>query len=127
MDTSADGVTSDEIKEKLADVQSRADELENRLDHEDLSQMQMNETSGDLYKLWDDEINEIWKYLKATLSDADMQKLTDEQIKWINEKEARIEEEGKEYEGGSIRPLIENRLGAQLTKDRVYELIEYVE
>ncbi len=33
---------------------------------------------------------------------------------------------GAQYEGGSIRPLIENRLAAELTRDRVYELLTYL-
>ena len=123
---SADSQPSDQIRQHVEEVQKQADELEKKLEQEDLNQMEMNQVSADLYKLWDDELNDIWKYLKANMPDEEMQKLTEEERAWISSKEAQIAEEGKQYEGGSIRPLAENSLGAQLTRERVYELLEYV-
>ena len=35
-----------------------------------------------------------------------------------------MKEAGKEFEGGSIYPLIINEEGARLTEERVYELYE---
>lgn len=119
-------LSAEQIRAHVEKVQKKADALENRLLHEDMNQMEMNQVSGELFRLWDDEINEIWQYLTANLPAAAMQELTDEELAWIRMKEARIAEEGKQYEGGSIRPLVENRLGADLTRERVYELLEYV-
>lgn len=117
---------ADQIRQHVEEVQKQADELEKKLEQEDLNQMEMNQVSADLYKLWNDELNDIWQYLKANMPDEEMQKLTEEERAWISSKEAQIAEEGKQYEGGSIRPLAENSLGAQLTRERVYELLEYV-
>ena len=117
---------ADQIRQHVEEVQKQADELEKKLEQEDLNQMEMNQVSADLYKLWDNELNDIWQYLKENMPDAEMQKLTEEERAWISSKEAQIAEEGKQYEGGSIRPLAENSLGAQLTRERVYELLNYV-
>ena len=117
---------ADQIRQHVEEVQKQADELEKKLEQEDLNQMEMNQVSADLYKLWDDELNDIWQYLKENMPDAEMQKLTEEERAWISSKEAQIAEEGKQYEGGSIRPLAENSLGAHLTRERVYELLNYV-
>ena len=82
----------------------------------------MNELSAKLYKLWDDELNSIWKRL-----DEDTKaELLDEEGAWIKEKESKIEEAGKDWEGGSGQPLAENTEGADLTRARVYELAEYL-
>ncbi len=53
-----------------------------------------------------------------------MDKLTEEQKEWITWKENEIIKVGSEYEGGTMRPMIEYLKGAELTKIRVYELIE---
>ena len=124
--TSAASLTADQLRAHVESAQQSSDELENRLNNEDMNQMTMNQVSADFYKVWDDQLNEIWGYLKSQLSEEEMQKLTDEQMKWISDKEAQVAAEGGQYEGGSIQPLVENRLAAQLTRDRVYELMEYV-
>lgn len=53
-------------------------------------------------------------------------KLTSVQKDWISNKENEMKKAGSEYEGGSIRPMIEYLKGAELTRNRVYELIELV-
>lgn len=51
-------------------------------------------------------------------------KVNDEQRTWIAQKEKSAEEAGKEFEGGSIYPLIVNMEAAKITEERVYELYE---
>ena len=55
-----------------------------------------------------------------------MDKLTQEEKKWISNKENAIEQAGLEYDGGTMRPMVENQTGADLTKQRVYELSQYL-
>ena len=45
---------------------------------------------------------------------------------WISYKENAIEQAGQEYDGGTMRPMVENQTGADLTKQRVYELSQYL-
>lgn len=92
-----------------------------------LSQGDLNVKSRELYELWDSMLNIIWRALKR-VNDADtMRALTDEQLKWIAEKEQAVEEAGAEVEGGSLYPLITNSKAAELTKARVYELLALLE
>ena len=42
----------------------------------------------------------------------------------VADKEAAVEEAGKEVEGGSMYPLVVNSEAAKLTEERVYELYE---
>ncbi len=54
----------------------------------------------------------------------EMAVLTEEELRWIADKEAAVQEAGVEFEGGSMQPLIMNQKAAALTRDRVYELAD---
>jgi len=115
-----------DIIEEVAEIEKQYEQMNNRRLNEDLNQTEMNFLAQEIYVLWDDEINKIWGYLKETLDKDTMDILTSEQREWITRKENEIEKAGSEYEGGSIRPMIEYLKGAELTRDRVYELIELI-
>ena len=90
------------------------------------TQMEMNEYSEQLYKLWDDEVNRLWKVLKEELSSTEMAKLLEEQRTWIAEKEKAINEIGEISGGGTATTMNKNMTGEDLTRKRVYELLEYL-
>lgn len=110
------------IYAELEALEKQAAEIENRLKNADLSQTEMNSLSGELYKLWDDELNSMWTRLKDILDAESMQQLTREELEWIDFKDRQTAQEAADYEGGSMYPLVSNTAAAQLTKDRVYEL-----
>ena len=56
-----------------------------------------------------------------------MEALTIEEREWIEKKERAIREAGAKYEGGTLQPMEEALKGAELTKARVYELLEILE
>ena len=87
--------------------------------------MDMNETSGQIYQLWDDTLNVIWGIMKTNLNPELMDQLTVEERAWITEKEAAVREAGAEYEGGTMQSLVMNGKAAELTRERAYELAEY--
>ena len=53
-------LTADQLKASLENTQKASDELESRMQNEDMNQMQLNDASAELYALWDDQLNEIW-------------------------------------------------------------------
>lgn len=116
------------LKYNVEYIEEQAAALEDALANDGtLSQADLNVKSGELYELWDSMLNIIWKSLKR-VNDADtMRALTDEQLKWIAEKEQAVEEAGAEVEGGSLYPLITNMKAAEITKARVYELLALLE
>lgn len=114
------------IDDELASVEQQAGDYENKLEHENLTQLELNTISGQLYQLWDDELNWIWFRIKAKLDSDSMNTLTKEEKKWITYKEKEIEKAGAQYEGGTMQPMEKNMKGAELTKKRVYELAEYL-
>lgn len=118
--------TGNSPDDELASVEDQAAELEKRIQKEALTQTELNTLTEELYKLWDTELNQIWSELKNSLDEDTMQKLTDEERNWISGKDKEVREAGAQYEGGSMQAMAENEKAAELTKNRVYELIKYL-
>lgn len=97
------------------------------IENDPLSQAELNEKSQWMYEEWDYVLNELWRVLKRTLDSDHMSALTDEQRAWIAEKEQTVADAGAEFEGGSMQPMVMNLRAAELTKERVYELMELLE
>lgn len=115
-------------KEKLSVTEALAAELEKTIQTDaSLTQSELNEKSYELYMHWDSSLNSIWGVLKKVLDEETMQALTKEELEWIAWKEETVAEAGAQYQGGSIQPLVMNLKAAELTKERVYELLELLD
>ncbi|MDD6615025.1 MAG: DUF1311 domain-containing protein [Lachnospiraceae bacterium] len=114
------------IEQELAELAEKAAEMENQIQEGMLSQQELNQLSGELYVLWDDELNSIWRRIKEILPQEEMAQLTAEELQWIDDKEKAVAEAGAEFEGGSMQPYIENTRAADITRTRVYELADYL-
>lgn len=114
----------DHIKESIASAEDWAASLEASLESDSLDQMQLNDTSEQLFQVWDSTLNQLWDVLKKTQDTETMDALIIEEREWITEKEQAVEEAGAEFEGGSMQPLVMNLKAAEMTRDRVYELLE---
>lgn len=118
-------ISKSSIQEELAQIESKASEINVKLQNENLTQTDMNRLTADIYKLWDDELNKVWSHLKDTLDNSTMSKLKEEERSWIKEKDSKVEAAGKEASGGSMQTMLENDKAAELTRARVYELVKY--
>ena len=117
----------DALEESLVYREEEAAALEDIMANDpNLTQTDYNEYSLRIFQIWDRALNDIWSILKYNLDSDDMSALTEEQLEWIVMKEASMKEAGAEVEGGSMYGLVVNQRGAQLTKERVYELMEIV-
>lgn len=110
------------LDEYMMSVKEQAELIQTSLEQDALTQNEMNVKSQELYTLWDDALNYLWGELKINLPDEEFKKLQAEQRIWITEKELALEKVRKEFEGGSIYPLIVNSEGARITEERLYEL-----
>ena len=115
--------TNDELDDYMASLEAQAADIKAALEQAQ-SQSEMNQKAHELYVLWDDALNELWGKLQDSLPEDEFDKLLDEQIQWIEDKENAVEEAGKEVEGGSMYPLITNSKAAEITEERVYEFYE---
>ena len=115
---------SNRLDDYMASVREKSDSIKTSLEQEALSQSEMNVKSKELYELWDKTLNDLWGELKNRMPEAEFVKLQDEQITWIADKEKAAQAAGKDFEGGSMYPLIVNSEAAAITEKRVYELYE---
>lgn len=91
-----------------------------------MTQTDMNLAAEELYRIWDDMLNIAWMYLKEGLDQETMRQLTVEQLAWITEKEMAAAAAGAPYEGGTMQSMTISLEAAELTKQRVYTLAEYL-
>ena len=110
---------------ELDQVESQSVQLEALLQNA-LDQASLNRYSGQLFTLWDDEINLLWAHLKNSMEESAFDALTDEQIDWIVQKEAAIDAAGNEFAGGSAEQMARSIKGYELTQARVYYLMDFL-
>lgn len=116
------------VKESVTWAEEYAVELETEIREDaSLSQGDLNAKSQELYDLWDIRLNEVWEYLKETLPEAEMEALKEEELEWITWKEAQTAKAGEEYGDGSLALMAQAQRAAELTRERVYELLELLE
>lgn len=113
-----------DIDAELEQLEEEAQQMNDKLQSGELAQLEMNRLSGEIFQLWDDELNSLWSRLKEKLDADAMEELTKEEREWIKWKDQEVKAAGKEMEGGSMQPLLENDKAAELTRKRVYELAD---
>lgn len=116
----------EQAMQSLEATQSSADLMNERLESNMLSQIELNDLSRQLYEECDNELNYLWSLIKENLSESRYQVLLKEQRQWIKDKEAKVVAEGEEWGQGTMRPLVENTTAAEITMKRCYELVEYL-
>ncbi|MDZ5253792.1 lysozyme inhibitor LprI family protein [Clostridium sp. LIBA-8841] len=116
--------TKSEYFSKMQEVDNKADEIGEKCNNNpNVTQAEMNSVSYEQSKLYDDELNKIYKFLKQNLSTEKFKELEKSEVEWINQKEKRVESIKKEFEGGSMLPLQVNSAVAEESKNRCYYLI----
>lgn len=109
------------VQSEVAMVEARHQEYEN-LDWADMPQMELNLTTGEMFELWDEELNSIWSRLIKEVTPEKKEELLADQRKWIKRKETAVKEAGSEALGGTLQPQLENGTAWSYTRKRVYYL-----
>ena len=115
-----------DLPAELENAEQQAAVIEDKLYNMAETQLDMNEASQELYELWDSELNLLWSKLVETFSDEEMLLLVSEEREWIKFKSAESEAAGSDYEGGSMQSMVRAVKEAELTRDRVYVLADYL-
>lgn len=113
------------IQDEIARIEGKAYEYEDDISNAE-NQLEMNLYSGDLYQLWDDELNSLWKRLSKELTPEMKKKVLNQQRAWIKRKDENVKSAGDMVEGGSIQPLVHSSRAAEITRARVYILAKYL-
>ena len=117
-------LSKEDLSSYIRSIEEQSDAIKYYLENEAMSQYDLNVKSQELYELWDGALNYLWGEIRNVLPAADFEKLLDEQLTWIADKEKAVEEAGKEVEGGSMYPLVVNGEAAAITEERVYDFVE---
>ncbi len=97
-----------------------AEELKNTTGQQD-----MNVITTQMYIIWDDALNAVWKMMDTELGESEMEALRTEERNWITYRDEEVEAAGQKFAGGSMEAMQRSLKAAELTRARVYELIEY--
>lgn len=117
----------DNLKGTIDFTEEWAASLENSIENDPLTQTEYNEKTQELYEVWDYALNEVWAVLQKTQDAEAMSALTIEEREWIASKEQAVADAGAEFAGGTMQSMIMNQKAAEMTKNRVYELMEAFE
>ncbi|MGE6753753.1 lysozyme inhibitor LprI family protein [Rossellomorea sp. NPDC071047] len=116
-----------EYLNKLDNIQKELDAMPDKKDSDKGVTNAMKNYYGVSYEKYDDALNEIYSLLKKELSPEVMKELKAEQLKWIEQKEAKAEKERLKYEGGTFENVAWYISLYESTKERCYELVnEYM-
>lgn len=118
-------VKAETIQDEITRIQGKAYEYESDIFNAE-TQLKRNLYSGDLYQLWDDELNSLWKRLSKELNPEMKKKVLKQQRAWIKRKDENVKSAGDMVSGGSIQSLVCNSRAAEMTRVRVYVLAKYL-
>lgn len=90
----------------------------------DGTQTEMNQDSYKEYKLWDKELNYVYKEAKKKITSTEYKALQASERRWIVKRDKKAEQESAQYEGGTMQPLIYNNTMTTMTKKRIKWMIK---
>lgn len=114
-------MTADEY---MTFVDEKSDAIKATIENDPLSQADLNLKSEELRTLWDAALYVVLGEAANVLPEEEWNALTEAQNAWMESTETAVEAAGKDWEGGSMYPLIVNMEAASLTEARVYEIYE---
>ncbi|PGT81203.1 lysozyme inhibitor LprI family protein [Bacillus sp. AFS040349] len=107
--------------DKLTSIEKAATEIRN---NNDGTTFGMRKSQEEILEKWDQALNEIYQVLEKQLPADEMEKLRQEQRKWITLRDETAKEDASQFEGGTMEPLEYTASLANTTKERCYELVE---
>ena len=83
----------------------------------------MNREACAEYKLWDNELNSVYKKIKSSLSDKRAKQLVASEIKWIKKRDKKADKDAAGWVGGTGYTLMYKSSLTDQTKKRIKWLI----
>lgn len=116
-----------DIDSEFRRIDHLSDRVEEVLGRGTLTQEEYDIQAEKLYQMWEEFMNQLLDALKETKDSEFMEILTVEQREWVEEKEKAIAEAGAGVTDDSKQSQLMNLKGMELTKERVCELMEFLE
>lgn len=86
------------------------------------TQTELNDEAASAFKKADAKLNKVYTELRALLDDEEKARLKEVQLLWLKYRDANAEFAARQFEGGSIAPLVYSSAMTSTTEDRVEEL-----
>lgn len=116
------------IRESLEGwVEPYAAELETEITSGEFTQEVCEEKAARMYEIWDGQLNDLWDCLEQRLDPAELEPLAAEQEAWAARKEEQVTQAGADPHEGYTQAAAEDMAAAELTRDRVYELLDWLD
>ncbi|TKC16724.1 lysozyme inhibitor LprI family protein [Robertmurraya kyonggiensis] len=107
---------------QLNDIKKGLSEFDKAL--ETGTQFEIGQAYGEIFTRWDNALNDIYGALEKQLSASEMDRLREEQRKWITYRDETAKKASLKFEGGTMESLEYISTQARLTEERCYELVE---
>lgn len=114
-----------DINAKLEETEKEVARLRKILLEEASTQYDMNQLSYEISMLWNGLMDYIWEALPEIVDANTMATLEKEQKEWLKYREEEIYLAESDFEGGSMAIMAGCNASSELTKERVYKLLEY--
>lgn len=113
-----------DISERLEAAENTYADLQQKLKTDiSLTQGEMNTLAGECAVLWEEEMDAFWYMLEPLLTAEEAGKLHEEQQEWLTMRDSQVQKLIDAYDGGSLTGLVVGQKKAELTRERVYELV----
>ena len=103
-----------------------AAELETEITSGEFDQWVCEEKAARMYEIWDGQLNDLWDCLEQRLDPAELEPLAAEQEAWAARKEEQVTQAGADPHEGYTQAAAEDMAAAELNRDRVYELLDWL-
>lgn len=115
-------MTEQDYRQELADIEVLVEQLKNsRADTSTWSYLNIADYE---LKLWDDELNVIYKDIMSRLDTEEAEKLKKEERTWIRQKDEDARKAASRYKGGTLEGLEHTASLAKSTRERAYALLD---
>ncbi len=118
---------ADNLRDMIASVEECAAPIEEALADSSLTQEERCEKADTLCWWWDTASNYVWEALQKTQDAETLRTLAEKEKEWMIIREQLAAEAGTAYEDETQQSMAMNLKTAELTKERVYELLEQFE
>ena len=115
-------LTEQDYRQELADTEALVEQLKNSgTDTSTWSYLNMADYE---LKLWDDELNAIYKDIISRLDTEEAEALKKEEREWIRKKDEEARKAASRYKGGTLEGLEHTASLAKSTRERAYALLD---
>ncbi|MDE5802242.1 MAG: DUF1311 domain-containing protein [Lachnospiraceae bacterium] len=118
---------ADNLRDMIASVEEGTAPIEEALADSSMVLEERCEKADALCKWWDTALDYVWEALQKTQDAETLRTLTENEREWIVVREQLAVEAGTAYEDEEQQSMAMNLATAELTKERVYELLKHFE